>query len=532
MDIHKKIVIYSVVTIVLFSSFSGCILNEIFGTSFTLSSHSVSDDEGFAGLSLKFSTSGTGTAKIYGPGNTLIDSDPFYYGEQTVVLHLADYSKTVIPGSYYLRAYDENGGKIFEETFSFAGSDLSIESCSPKWWKRVVWKESYSLVGLTLSVSNSGDTPIYPHTLEVTVDSETVSGFVLPVAVLPGENNDVECFIYKEDVENNALTVSLKDSDGVTLDTASFSPPMTHNVVSKDFDWNYGGRSRHLSIPDVDFLLDYYSNLDRFYDDDYAVYVFDSYDDDYLDLLVDNLMYSFGKDSNVDKINFAASFVQNLEYKKDSDTNESVEYARYPIETLFNGVGVGDCEDLSILMASILNELDYDIALFRLPNHMAVGVQLSENALPKYEYYTENYYFLETTSVTPSCGYIPSSSASPSELDVYPISSRPWLSHSWKNGNLAIFYIGGNADLVKSTIVVENLGTGIAKDILVKGAFYTKYEQELNAVTDSISLLEPGMKTEVTFMCNVPHSSTTSYKTKIYLDNELIDEHTSESSFS
>lgn len=532
MDICNKIAIFAAVIIIIISSFSGCILNEIFGTSFTLNSYEIIDDEGFAGLSLDFLTTGEGTSKLYGPGNNLIDSDFFYIGNQNSVIYLADYRSTVKSGIYKLKSYDKNGDEINEESISLSGSDLSINSLDAKWWKSEVWKDSLSLVGLNLSVFNSGDSPVYPDKIDVNIESETFSVSVLPVAVMSGVNTFIDCFVYKEDVVDNAISVLLKDINGVTIASGSFTPLMTHNVATREFKWNHDGKSYYLNIPDTKYLIEYFSNLDRIYHEDYAVYVYDSYDDDYLDMLVDNLMDGFGMDSDVDKVNFAASFVQNLDYKLDSDTNTSVEYARYPVETLFNGDGGGgDCEDLSILMASILDKIDIDVALLRLPNHMAVGVKLDEDVLPQYDYYTENYYFLETTSVAPSCGYIPSSSKSPSELTVYPISSRPWLKHSWRNGTLTIFYMGGTADYVKAIIIVENLGAIPANNILVKGGFYTNYGQELNAEFATISKLKPGMKTKINLMNKVPHNTTTTFKTKIYYKNEVVDEHESESTF-
>ena len=516
-----------IVTIVCFSSFSGCILNELFGTSFSLTSWNVCDDDGFPGLSLVFSSSGTVTVKLFGPDDSVLDSDLFFYGDHDAVLHLASYRKTVTSGQYRLKVYDKNVNVIFARTFSFDGAELSISSYDQKWWKQETGKDSYSLVGLTLSVHNDGDIPLYPYTAEVVVDSETISSFVLPAVVLPNESKLVDCFVYNEDTpEDSIFIVSLKDSLGDTLGTGSFSAVMEYNVIPKEFKWIYTGSIRRLRIPYPEFLFDYYSDIDRSLNEDYGIYVFDLYDDAYIDLLVERLISLKSCDSDVDKINFAASFVQKLDYKKDSPTDDSFEYPRYPIETLDGG---GDCEDKAILMASILSGMGYEVALFRLPNHMAVGVHL-DITLNDYEYYTDDYYFLETTAVKP-LGFTPDNHKSPSELTVYPISSRPLLLHNWKNGNLTIFTNTELGDLVKVTLIVENLGSDTAEDILVKGGFYTQYGLELNNETEVISSLEPGMKNEVTIMVDIPKSITTWFKTGVYLDNEVVDEQESASSF-
>lgn len=533
----KKIILYVVVAVIIVcvSYFTvPFVFNMLFGTDFSLTSWGVGDDDGFVGLSLGFSTTDTATVKLFGPDGSLLDSDLFFYGDHNTVFHLSSYKETIISGQYKLYAYDKNNNMIFDKTLSFDGPNLSIISCSQKWWNRADWKIGYSLIGVTMEMHNNGDTPAYPYTIEMTVDSESISGFVLPSVILPGESKYVDCFVYKDDApENSTFTVSLKDILGNTLGTGSFSVDIDEeDVVSvNEFKWSYNG-NRRLVIPYPEFLFDYYSGIDRISHEDYTSYVFDIYDDDYIDVLVDRLMHSFDEEGDVDKINFAASFVQNLDYRKDDETNESVEYARYPIETLFNIAGSGgDCEDLSILMASILDKLGYDVALFRLPNHMAVGVHLSENAIPDYEYYTDDYYFLETTAPGSSCGYVPSSSQSPSELTVYPVSSRPLLIHSWKDGNLTIFYNTVQGDFVKATLIVENLGSKTAENIKVKGAFYTTYEQELNAKSEIISSLKPGMKKEVTITADIPSGVTTWFKSRVYLNNRVVDERESASSF-
>ena len=103
--------------------------------------------------------------------------------------------------------------------------------------------------------------------------------------------------------------------------------------------------------------------------------------------------------------------------------------------------------------------------------------------------------------------------------------------HNWKDGHLSIYTIESESSNVKVTIVVQNLGVSLAKNIVVKGAFYTRYDQELNAESTTVSSLGPGMKKEVTIICDVPLNVNTWFKTRVYYDNELVDEHQSISSF-
>ncbi len=535
--LSKKIIIFIVITIFCFGFFSGCIFDGLFGTSFTLKSYSIVDDEGFPSLSFKFSCSGMVTVKLFDTLGSLQDSDLFFHGDHDSILHLSSYKNTVSPGSYKLRAYDKNNNEIFEKKIAVKGPMFSVLNCEQRWWDRDDWKGGFTLIGLNLYVKNLGDVPVYPFSSVVTIDSDVVAGSVLPCVINSNEVKSVDCFVtihIQKDADallNSDFFLSIKDIAGDNLASDSFSIVMDDILPVEEFRWNYDQLKRRLIIPYPEFLFDYYSASDRIHDEDYGVYVFDQYDDDYIKLLTDSLMFGFNDEDDVDRINYAASFIQNLEYKKDSVMNKSVEYARYPVETVFNEDGGGDCEDLAILTASILHQLGgYEVALFRLPDHMAVGVAFDgDSSMSGYEYYTEEYYFLETTSVSP-VGHIPNSYKSRSNLTVYPITQRPLLSHSWKNGNLTIFEHTEKGDFVKVTLVVENLGSGIAEDIVVEGGCYTQDNIKLNYERDIISNLKPGMRKEIRLTVDVPSGVTTWFKTRIYLDNEVVHEKESISS--
>jgi hypothetical protein len=533
MMLSKQIVVCIIIAVICVSSFSGCILNQLFGTSFSWTSWRVADDDGFASVSLMFSCSGTVTLNLYDSAGSFVDEEMFLKGTHEAILHLAPYREPVTPGKYTLHVYDINDQEIFEKTFSFTGSTLSLSSCDQYWWKEKVWSDDYSLIGLHLVGYNNGDVPVYPQMMDVSIDTEIVSGFVLPSTILPGESTAVDCFVYREDAsDGSTLAISVKDSFGNMLGNDSFSIEVENAVSTTEFTWTHKGDDYRLTIPYPAFLFDYYSSIDRdqIRHEDYGLYVFDVYDDDYLDLIIDHLMSNFDQGEAIDKINFAASFVQHLEYKLDSETNDSFEYPRYPVETLFNEGGGGDCEDKAILMASILDQIGYDVALFRLTGHMATGVQLDEDATA-YEYYTDNYYFLETTNEGSPCGFIPNDYKSRSNLSVYPISSRPLLLHNWKNGTVSIFEQTELGDFVKATVFVKNLGSDTAEDVLVKAAFYTSYGQAFSTETKNISSLGPGMKTKVILLTDIPLGVNTWFKTRIYLDGEVVDEREAASSF-
>ena len=533
MPLTKKIIPYLVATIFLISSLSGCILDDIFGgTTFSLNSWKIDDDEGFPGIFINFSCSDTVTVKLLDPNSIILDSNYFLRGQAETHLHLAEYRHSVAPGTYKLKAYDSSNNEIYSQLFTFEGSDLKIPICEQKWWKREAWIGGYSLLGLRLTVQNSGDTPAYPHEFSVTMDSETITSLAIPSVILPGESKSVDSLVYRDSVpDDNTFTVSLKDRDKKEIASGSFSIFVQDNVFIKEFNWQYLG-NRRINIPKPEYLFNYHISLDRINDEDYGLYIFDPYDDQYIDILLDSIMFSFTSSDDAQIINYVASFVQSLQYKTDSETNDSFEYPRYPIETLFYGNGGGDCEDKAIITAALLYSLGYDVALLRLPNHMAVGVKLTEGAIPNYDYYIDDYYFLETTTQGKSCGFIPSEyRESTTDVTIYPISSRPLLIHNWKGGTLTIYTNTEMGDFVKVTLVVENLGIETATMVKTEGAFYTTGGLKYNSKTEYITSLEAGMKKEVTLTVNIPTGWTTYFTTKIYLNNEVVDEKESSSTF-
>jgi len=116
--------------------------------------------------------------------------------------------------------------------------------------------------------------------------------------------------------------------------------------------------------------------------------------------------------SQVDTINFILRFVQkNVIYASDNSTKGQVEYWRYPVETLVDKKG--DCEDSSVLFASIMDALGYDTALLFYVleddiGHLAVGIHIDGD----YGEYVEDkggkrYYYCETTNSVYGLGEIP-----------------------------------------------------------------------------------------------------------------------------
>jgi hypothetical protein len=95
--------------------------------------------------------------------------------------------------------------------------------------------------------------------------------------------------------------------------------------------------------------------------------------------------------SSDEQVKIAISMVQHIPYDRASYISKSNGWY-YPYETLYRNTGM--CGDKSILLAYVLNELEYDVVLFEFSTHMTVGIK-SDNA---YDYRDTGYAFIEATS--------------------------------------------------------------------------------------------------------------------------------------
>ncbi len=111
--------------------------------------------------------------------------------------------------------------------------------------------------------------------------------------------------------------------------------------------------------------------------------------------------------SEYETVSFVLAFVQSLPYTSDSSSAAYDEYPRFPIETLVDDGG--DCEDTSILFATIMTILGYGVIFISPPEHLAVGI-LGEDDLPGYywTYDDRHYYYCETTGDGFEIGELPS----------------------------------------------------------------------------------------------------------------------------
>jgi predicted transglutaminase-like cysteine proteinase len=115
--------------------------------------------------------------------------------------------------------------------------------------------------------------------------------------------------------------------------------------------------------------------------------------DTYIKQLTDKLHEAATKEGYgpLDEVSFVLSFVQSLKYTSDSATTGYDEYPRFPVETLVDEGG--DCEDTTILFATLVENLGYGVIFINPPNHVAVGVKGDNLDGNYYTYGNATYYY-------------------------------------------------------------------------------------------------------------------------------------------
>jgi len=286
-------------------------------------------------------------------------------------------------------------------------------------------------------------------------------------------------------------------------------------LLERHFTWNYLGEwNWDLQIPKA--LYDYYYETPRAQTTDYSVYVTHPLDDIYIKQLV-KIIENSAVERGFDEyqiVEFTIAFVQSLPYTVDSVTSPFDEYPRYPIETLVDSSG--DCEDTSILLASLLSEMGYGVVLIALPRHMAVGVKGGDNIYGTYWKYEDNkYYYIETTGFGRRIGELPEEYTGTS-AKIYPLIPKPIIRHEWSLDNEG-FYI-------ELTVVVHNMGTATAYDMFVFSGFDAGYNKVWSSTQSDTFNLEPGMQvTAVLYLRPPPSEVRTRLLVRIGMGEHSID---------
>lgn len=217
-------------------------------------------------------------------------------------------------------------------------------------------------------------------------------------------------------------------------------PPLTYpagtNVTTENYQWQYNGVTYNWQVEIPDQLLDWDRSVSalvtKFYSSDgYTQQQMISAEPDSLVQII----YSLADGSNFnytpwvnESLNsqFTGYLADRLLQQAKTDRYDAFHTAEF-IQAFVGGaipykltnnpelaaqtlVDNGDCKDKSILLASLLSKIGYQVALLAFPppagqttGHMALGIVFSDNQIPadrNASYYPDNgnkYYFAETT---------------------------------------------------------------------------------------------------------------------------------------
>ena len=178
----------------------------------------------------------------------------------------------------------------------------------------------------------------------------------------------------------------------------------------EDFSWSYKGNDWTWSLDIPQSLYEAYKSVpvSTRTKNGLAGYGFlTTTNDVYIKMVADKLEEAAAKENYepYDQVSFVLAFVQSLPYTSDQVTSGYDEYPRFPLETLVdNG---GDCEDTSILFATLTLIMGYGTVYINPPEHCAVGVLGNNLHGYYYTYNNKTYYYCETTGNGWEIGQIP-----------------------------------------------------------------------------------------------------------------------------
>lgn len=327
------------------------------------------------------------------------------------------------------------------------------------------------------------------------------------------------------EVSWNGLTRTVTVSSGAAPggEAVPATVPRMTGTIDREYSWDYGGKrwTYRLHVPREAY--EYYTNLKRPPTDNYSVYVTDSVDDPFISAMAARFLEVARQERYSPKqtVEFVVAFVQSLEYVTDDISKGFDQYARYSLETLVEQEG--DCEDTSILLASILGEMDFGVVLVMLtgdPGHMAVGVKGENLPGVYYEYAGARYYYVETTATGWSIGRIPAEYRH-RDARILPLVPQPVITHEWVSRGVP----GGYIEL---KVTVHNDGTAAARETKVYAALDAGsgkvYDQRWSGPLN----LEPRSQGTYTLRLKPPANVDTRLIVKVISDGYLVDESTSE----
>lgn len=328
----------------------------------------------------------------------------------TLVVRLLDLEEVVMASSSYASHFNDVTSNFWGTGYINVASSQGIYSGYPDNTFRPNQNISYAEAVTIFVRSMGGLTPEEERNVSWPTTYITKA---VTLGVLEGLEGRILDYNTAATRENIFIMVYNSNQNLNTNQTAtnviSYQEPLPVKPSFRDveYKWDYplGFMTWTYSLPIPVEAVDLYKSIDRSNIYGYSYYVTHKEDDEYLNSLAQVFVNTAEKNgySEWDLISLVVSFVQSLKYVPDDIGTGYDEYPKFPLETLYDQGG--DCEDSSILLASLLRELGYGTVLVATEDHMGVGLKAAEPA--NFTYLDMDFYYIETTDIGWDIGVLP-----------------------------------------------------------------------------------------------------------------------------
>lgn len=279
-------------------------------------------------------------------------------------------------------------------TARFEGSDLVIR------WDEVSGANAYDVT------SDNGATTVYDNTVTL-CGVQANSIVVINVRALEIKNDDIVAESTWETIRFDLTKIQ------TTQPEKRRGNEMTDNgdSITRKIEWlSLDGKTRFwtkVTINKSDYEK-YRKEPRKYNPSEYIYYINESYNRKTCKSIADAILQAAESQgyTKSQTVHEAIRFVQSIPYKTDIESTGQREFPKYPIETIYDDNG--DCEDLSILLLSIIREMGFQTCFVEFSDHIGVGI-LGADGLEGtyYEINGRKYYYVETTDFGWKFGQLP-----------------------------------------------------------------------------------------------------------------------------
>ncbi len=258
----------------------------------------------------------------------------------------------------------------------------------------------------TVTPANFEDVPAGNYTLSFQKPNYTTQN--LSFTLSGGETLEIYATLSTDPNDTSQPSVQSYNSNGNDTSDAAGTGP----IIEKTYSWYSLGHAQTITLHIPQSLYDYYQNQSHATSAAMlSTYALSDEDQFYLHELVGQLKDTSGNQNLAARNDYhnVVAFVQSVPYALHTDpstgqaTTDANDYWKYPVETLVQGNG--DCVDDAILAASLLKEMNYDVAIVLLPQvsgepagHAVVGIACDNCNGYYYPINGKKYYYLDLTA--------------------------------------------------------------------------------------------------------------------------------------